>query len=138
MSPLPAVPPADGYNHLTKLDGSFDVKLRAAPVMRQSIEVKSEVIHFDGRKWPLAYFGEHTDETWDVEFVIDTVKDGDQWGNLRAILDGAQRGNVLVWTDVFGAQFHCVVSTDPSTREMMLGGVTGQFARVALKITRVE
>lgn len=128
MSPLPLVPPADGFNHLTWGDGSHDVKFAWSPTIRQTLDYNTELMHFDGRPWPLAYFKEYGDEEWNVEFLIDTVQDGDQFANLRALIDGAFSKTVLVWTDVFGNQINCVVTVDPVTREMVLGGQPGQVS----------
>lgn len=146
MSPLPLVPPADGKNHLTWSDGSHDVSFSWKPSVTQTLDYKTKLLHFDGRPWPLAYFMEFGDESWDVSFMIDTVQDGDQFANLRALVDGAYSKQVLVWTDVFGNQFNCVVTVDPVSRDMLLGGVIGnvagrplggQYQQVKLKVHRV-
>lgn len=146
--PLPLIPPVDGYNHLTKLDGTADVKFRWAPTITQELDAGTVLMRFDGRQWPLAFFKEFSDEGWDVEFMIDTLNDGDQWANLRALVDGAQKGLVTVWTDVFGNQFNCVVTTKPVTRNLLLGAPSttssgrplgvARFQRVKLHIDRVE
>ncbi len=145
--PLPLVPPADGKSHLTWPDGTHDVAFSWQPTIRQELDVKTTLLHFDGRTWPLAYFQEHGDESFDVEFLIDSLTDGDQWGNLRALVDGAYSRQKLVWTDVLGNQFNCVVTVDPVSREYILGGVPafvsgrplgGRFQRVKFKLIRIE
>jgi hypothetical protein len=144
---LPLIPPADGKNHITWPDGTHDVAFSWDPRVSQSVEVKTKLMHFDGRTWPLAYFQEHSDEEFEVDFLVDKVNDGDQFGNLRALVDGAYSRTTLVWTSVFGDQFNCIVTTDPVTREFVLGGVPtsvsgrplgGRFQRVKFKVTRVE
>jgi hypothetical protein len=129
---------ADGINHLSLADGSHDVKLKWAPDMKQTVRVKTTLLHFDGRERPLAYFSPHFEEEWPVSFIVDTEQDGDQWALLRELLDGTYFGQPLLWTDVFGNAFNCVVTVDDVTREMLLGGATGRYQRVAFKISRVE
>lgn len=147
MSPLPTIPPADGYNHLTWPDGTHDVKFKWQPDMQQSISLKTIVHEFDGRQWPLAYWGEHSMEEFNVSFMFDKLVDGDQFSNLRTLVDGAFSRTVLVWTDVFGNQFNCVVTVEPITRRFVLGGAPvlggpgplgGRYQTVSFKVTRVE
>lgn len=125
---LPLIPPADGYNHLTWGDGTHDVKFKWQPTDRQALDYKTSLMHFDGRPWPLAFFKEYGDEKFDVSFMVDTLIDGDQWANLRALVDGAFSKTILVWTDVFGHQFNCVVTVDPVMRDFVLGGIPGQVS----------
>ena len=134
--PLPAIPPEDGYHHLTLPDGSADCRFRYQPRISETVDVPIQLLHFDGREYPVAYFGEGTDETHELDFMIDTEQDGDQWTNLRALLDGASRGSVLVWTDQFGAQISCVLRT-PS-RELLVGRSPGRFQHVRFRLERVE
>jgi len=147
MSPLPLVPPADGKNHLSWPDGTHDAAFSWDPSVRQEIDIPTTIRHFDGRQWPLAYFAEYGDEKWDVDFLIDTVTDGDQWTNLRNLIDGPYSRHALVWTDVFGNQVNVVCTVEPASRQFVLGGVPGnvsgrplggRFQRVRFSMTRIE
>jgi hypothetical protein len=148
MSPLPAIPPVDGLNHLTLADGTHDVAFSHMPAMRQQLELKTTLMHFDGRAWPLAYFQERSDETWSVDFIVDRADaagpgGGDVWANLRGLIDGADKQKVLVWTDQFGSQINCVITVDPVSRDMLLGGgvvagFPGRYQKVSFQIHRVE
>lgn len=131
------MPEFDGFNHLSLPSGLGMVRLKWAPDIKQNVKVKTTLVQFDGRSRPVAYFSPHFEEEWQVSFIVDTVQDADQFALLRALLDGASFGQVLLWTDVFGNSFNCVVTVDPVTREMIVGGSTGRYQRVGFKVSRV-
>ncbi len=145
--PLPTIPPIDGYNHLTKQDGTMDVKFKSDPKISQTVEWDTVLHRFEGRAQPLAYFKEFLQsETWDCDFFVDEVADGASWTNLLALVITK---TVLKWTDVFGNQINVVASVTPATRDMIIGGVPipagggvgprgGQYQRVKFKLHRVE
>lgn len=124
------------YNHLKTLDGStVDVKFEWAPDMAQTVAVDAGTLSFDGRGLPLAYFGEGTEEVWDVAFTNDTARDGDMWTEMRKILDGPERGFPVIWTDTFGNDITVMVSS-ATWKPIVSGDKT--LRRISFRMTRVE
>lgn len=126
---------SDGYNHVRALGGSPDATFKWQPQMKHALKSVTTVMKFEGRTWPVAYFSDDNDETFDVSFLIDKVVDGDQWANLRTLLLSKA---VLVWDDTFGNTFNCVVTIDEVSRDMLVSPSKGRFQQVHFTVTRVE
>ncbi len=116
----------------TLSNGAVTATFKLAPVITETGEPKTEFMAFDGRTFPLAYFGANKEETRQLEFFVNVAVEGDQYANLQLLM-----GQVCVWTDAFGSSINCVV-TSPS-RDYVVGGPTpGQYQRVRFKLTKVE
>lgn len=120
----------DGYNYLSGLGGAARVKWQ--PTLSRTRTTKKDVLHFDGRVYPLAYFGESRDEIWDASYRVRKDIDGDIWNDLVSL-----EGQVLLWQDVFGNSFNVIISDlgqdfpvdDPPNNNMYI---------VRFKMQRVE
>lgn len=131
MSPIVG----DSYNHL--VGGAVDVRLRWAPEMSRDIGGNADSMEFEGREYPVAFFGEGTTEDWDLLFLVRTDVDGDVWGDLMNLHVGSGRGQVLLWTDTFGNSFNCRIRGKPR-QEYVVNGSDQNLYKIRLQLERVE
>lgn len=124
------------YNHLKSIDGSsVDCKFEWQPDISRTISNDSETLDFDGRDYPVAFFGERKAESWDVAFTNDTDRDGDMWTELEKLITGAYSGAPAIWEDTFGTEITVLVS-QATWKPIVSGSKT--LRRISFHMIRVE
>lgn len=125
---------ADEYVHFSEIgsgSGGVDVKLKSDPNMSRALTPNVKTLSFDGRGYPLGYFGEGQTDDGDYSFINDIDVDGDMQEALEDLMALAAPVQYL---DTLGNSFTVAVL---STRwEPMVSNK--RLQRLFIRFTRLE
>lgn len=95
---MPTVPDAN-WDWLSVSGGTYTdaAKFRWFPDISYDLKIAGGTIPMEGRKYPMAFWGDQTEEHWAVSWTINPAVDGqDAEAKLRGLID-ANRGRTLLW-----------------------------------------